>query len=354
MLATTLETLAVFQKDINRAMEAYFEANGSHEMAPHSLQAYKFLREFSSRPGKRIRGALAMVAYKMFDGPDHRTALNLAIAVELIQNYLLIIDDVMDRSEKRRGAPTIHEEYLKVLPKNFAGPEARHLSNMLGVSVGVIAQHMASELLASQDAPPANLRQMQMLFHKNILATCYGQVEDLFNNAMQDAAEDAIIRTYILKNSYYTFINPLQCGAALAGADDKTLALISRFGIHAGVAFQLQDDIIGMFGDEKQTGKSAMDDLREGKMTVLIHHGLANGDKEQVANIRAALGNSGLTAEQHDRVRATLKAIGSYGYVADMAKHEVAEALRILGAFKSRPGYEFLRGLLDYIIEREN
>lgn len=348
------KTLRVFQTEINSAMEAYFEGQAINNLPTHSKQALEFLRDFSKRPGKRIRGALAMTGYKMFGGSDNKAALDLAVAIELIQNYLLIIDDVMDRSISRRGEPTVHEQYLAELEKDLSESEARHLSNMLGISVGVVAQHLAAELLSSLDVAPDRLQKAQQLFQANILATCYGQIEDLFNSKERKIDEKSIIEIYTLKNSYYTFINPLQIGATLAGADEKALRAIKNFGIHAGVAFQLQDDVIGMFGDEKKTGKSSMDDLREGKMTVLIHHALDSTDKTQSQTILKALGNKDLTSEYHREVKNILESLGSRGYVSSMAKREAQKASQLLDVFGESEEKKFLQNLLVFIIERES
>ncbi len=351
----TLSTLKAFQNEVSGAINAYFAANHAQKAAPNGIQAYELLREFTQRPGKRVRGILAIVAYEMFGGTSHKTALDMAVAIELVQSFLLIIDDVMDHSKTRRGGSTVHEQYFEQLAKDFADPKARHLSNMLGVSVGVIAQHMAAELLANLDGSATDLRRVQTLFHKNILATCYGQIEDLYSDATQKRSkEDEILQIYALKNSYYTFINPLQTGAALAGASENDLSIMNKFGIHAGVAFQLHDDLIGIFGDENKTGKSNMDDLREGKMTLLIHHGLTHGNQKQAAAIKAALGNDKITNSQHLSVQTILQEVGSRQYVTNMAKQEVDKALGVLAEFKHYPRYDFLTELLKYMIEREN
>jgi geranylgeranyl pyrophosphate synthase len=143
----------------------------------------------------------------------------------------------------------------------------------------------------------------------------------------------------------------------LAGADDNELAPLSEFGRHAGLAFQLHDDFIGMFGDEKVSGKSAMDDLREGKMTLLMRHALPQANTEQLRTLETALGNKDVTREQHEAVKQLLEELGSReyvkqeAYVAAEAARKVLQSKRDMWSIKAS---EFLEELLDYIVSRDH
>ncbi|HSX27416.1 MAG TPA: polyprenyl synthetase family protein [Patescibacteria group bacterium] len=348
------QDLKGIQKDIDIALANYLSALAPPVNTGQAIKALELLKEFSSRSGKRLRGAMAIIAYQMFGGKNHKSALKLAVAIELIQNYLLIVDDVMDHSKSRRRLPTIHEQYLGLIKSSLPIEKTVHLSNMLGINVGLIAQHMASEYLATIDDDPNRLLKTHKLFHANILNTCYGQIEDLFNNSYRQVGEEEIIQTYILKSSYYSFINPLQLGATLAGASAKDIEILKQFGVHAGLAFQLQDDLIGMFGDQEKSGKSNTDDLKEGKMTLLIHHGLAHSSPQEFKKIHEALGNDKLTLKQYADVQNILEKAGSREFVQQRAKEESRLALECIEPLKSRrEGYDFLNSLLTYIIKRD-
>lgn len=321
-------------------------ANGEH--------VYELLREFALRPGKRIRGALGMVAYDMFGGKNHQAALDLALAVELVQNYLLIVDDVMDRSELRRGGQTVHRQYQDLLQREYASPSHEHLGNMIGVNVGLIAQHLAVLVLSSIDEAPERVLRAERIFQTNIAATGFGQMDDLLNEAGQLLTLDDVRHMYMLKSSYYSFVNPLQLGAVLAGAGDEVLAPIKQFGEYAGVAFQLQDDLLGMFGDEQATGKSNLDDLREGKMTLLMRHALSHANPTELKVLQNALGNKAVTPAQHAAVQAVLVRLGSRDYITQEAQ-TAAQAARDVLATQTwdASGKEFLVALMDYIVVRE-
>lgn len=324
------------------------------DVSANGERVYKLLREFALRPGKRIRGALAMVAYDMFGGKNHRAALDLALAVELVQNYLLIVDDVMDRSELRRGGQTIHRQYQGMLQREYATRDFEHLGNMIGVNVGLIAQHFAVLVLSSIDELPERVLRAERIFQTNVAATGFGQMDDLMNEAGQPMTLDDVRHMYMLKSSYYSFVNPLQLGAVLAGADDGVLEPIKQFGERAGLAFQLQDDLLGMFGDQHITGKSSLDDLREGKMTLLVRHALKAASPAELRTLKGALGNKDVTSAQHTAVQAVLVRLGSRDYVAQEAR---AAAQAALGTLTAQPwnvsGKAFLTRLMDYIVVRE-
>lgn len=348
--------LKEFQSDINDHMKRYFETAAPDlgaDFTGNGQEAFNKIKVFSMLPGKRIRGTMAMVGYHVAGGTNRQAALDLAVAVELIQNYLLIVDDVMDRSLTRRGATTVHEAYINELQDDHSHVEALHIGNMLGVNVGLLAQHMASELVGRLDEEPQNVLKVVSLLHKNVAVTCYGQLEDLLNNVSRTIDEEAILTAMRLKSSYYTFINPLQLGAVLAGVEGDLIEEMYQFGLLAGVAFQIQDDIIGLFGDEKNTGKSVTDDLEEGKITLLINHALQNGSSDDVAAIRSVLGSESITVAQHQKIKDIVTATGSLEYSQHKAKEFAAQARSVLQASSwPKDDVQFIDGLMHYVIER--
>ena len=354
---TGLELLRSLQSEIDVRMADYFagdEFQLDTALTPNGEYARGLLEEFSLRPCKRLRGALVILAYEMFGGTNRQTALDAAVAMELAQNYLLIVDDVMDRSATRRGGETMQLKYKALIAHKYPGLDLDHTGNMLGINTGLIAQHMAARLLGRVHEDPARVLKALDLFHKNIATTGYGQLDDLFNDATALLSAEEIIHLCELKTSYYTFINTLQTGAVLAGATDADLAAFHKFGLHAGLAFQLQDDIIGMFGSEKISGKSALDDLREGKVTLLMEHALTHVGEQDLTTLRAALGNAELTSDQHNQVKRILEAAGSRQYVSELAHAESTAARQVLDTQTDwdRTAVDLLAELLQYIVER--
>jgi geranylgeranyl diphosphate synthase type I len=291
----------------------------------------------------------------LFGGADHLVALDLSLVMELTQSYLLLVDDVMDRSEQRRGGPTMQLQYWQTIRMTQSGPTTAHASNMLAITVGLMAQHLAAAQLSATAVPAGNIRRAEQLFHRNLLATSSGQIDDMLGSIGQPGDLEQTLYMYGLKSGYYTFINPLQMGAALAGADDAALAALRTLGWHAGIAFQLHDDLLGMFGDVQQTGKSSLDDLREGKLTVLIQHALAHADVAQRQLVQRALGNKKVTVRQRAAVQQVLEVLGSRQYVQDRAAQEMQTALGVLDVqqgWRAEP-LGFVRSLLQQLLYRD-
>lgn len=311
------------------------------------------LQDFSTRPGKRIRGSLGAWSYdQMASKKLSAPGLRLAVAIELVQNYLLIVDDVMDRSDSRRGKPTIHKLFES--EKVLGGDE--HLAGMLGVNVGLLALHMAGWVLGTMREKPERVSKASAVFQRNIAATVFGQVDDLYQHISRDVGHSDILRTYYLKSSSYTFVNPLQLGIILAGKDTpKRLAEIDKFGSAAGIAFQLRDDMLGVFGDPKLTGKSNLDDIKEGKLTLLMHYALANASRTQVKELRSYLGNPKFSQANLTRCQKILIDCEAQAFVNKRIKFyaKAAKASASGNRLWSPAAKAFLNQLVDFISERQ-
>jgi len=347
------------KREIDARVAAYFASAEIHmgvALSPVSDRALQLLAEFTMRPSKRLRGILAVVAYKMFGGNSHDAALDLALAMELAQSYLLIIDDVMDRSLTRRGGPTIHTEYVAALHTDFPNRNAAHEANMAAVIMGELAQHLASAVLNTVDAPAERVLTAERLFHINLAATGHGQLDDLFSSVGYAQNIEETVAMYVRKTCHYTFINPLQTGAALAGASSDDIEALKTFGIYAGIAFQLQDDDIGMFGKTETSGKSNLDDLREGKLTVLMRHALAHASGSDLPTLQRALGNKRVTQRQHHAVQGILEQIGSREYTQQEMQQANTGAVAVLTMQKhwDETSKLFLRSVLVSLTNRTN
>jgi geranylgeranyl pyrophosphate synthase len=243
-----------------------------------------------------------------------------------------------------------------MLERDNMSDAAEHLGNMLGLNVGLMAQHLSAQVLNEIKDKPERVVRAQQIFQKNMAATSFGQLDDLMNQAGQSSTIADTRRMYMLKSGYYTFINPLQLGAALAGAGEEQLEPIREFGEYAGLAFQLQDDLLGMFGEEAAIGKSSIDDLREGKMTLLMRHALAHADTKQLKEVRTALGNEDVTRQQHSRVCTILTELGTREYVVRAAQEAARSGLAVVATQTSwsEEGRECLSELVDYAVLRGN
>ncbi len=347
-----------YREKINAELESFFNALPDKlglDLSKDSLIALTMLQEYCLRPGKRIRGSLAAFSYDYAAG-DHfgASGLRLAVAFELIQSYFLIIDDVMDKSATRRGKPTIHELYGQ---SSTTWAHDQHTTNMLAINVGLIAQHLANIAIAELPEKPELITKLFSQLHRNIAGTTFGQIDDLVQQIGEDVNEQDIMRKYLLKSSYYTYISPLQSGLTLAGVtDQKTLQEVREFGDAAGVAFQLHDDYLGVFGEAAKTGKSNLDDLQEGKYTLLIQHALEHTDQQGKTLLLESVGNNELTENQAVAVRQVLSESGAKSYLQQQTKDYASQATAIIQAssYWNEESKRVLEELVTFTVSRES
>lgn len=323
--------------------------------------------------GKRLRGAFVYYAYLMLGGKNHSEIIKTSAFVELIHNYILIIDDIQDNSELRHGKQTLHnryEDYYRqlILPirkrkmkrhledYEFDG-DPQHFGISIGLMGGLILSHYAQMIfLKTKFDHNLKTRALEKL-NRTIVDTAYGQTVDIYGEKVGDVDEEYVLNVHKYKTGKYTYENPLHIGAILAGGNDDDLKALSQYAIPGGIAFQIQDDILGMFGDEEKTGKPADSDLREGKWTLLIVKALERGNQRQKKTLITALGNKNLTKEDHEEVKKIIIETGSLQYSKDLAIAYVKKAKRALKRnakpYWNKEGVDFLEGIADYMINRE-
>jgi geranylgeranyl diphosphate synthase type I len=214
----------------------------------------KKIHQLSLR-GKMVRGMLVKLSYQACGGRDIKKAVKLSAGIEILETSFLILDDVMDQDETRRGIPTIHKQF------------AKQKDNWYGVSMainsGVLALTLAYELIENE--------QVLAEIFKYSEQTAFGQALDITLKPLDKLERQDIDKIHYYKTVCYTTLLPVTAGAVLAGEKNKAkLKALKNYALYLGQAFQIQDDILGVFGDSKTTGKPAGNDLREGKRTYLI------------------------------------------------------------------------------------
>lgn len=315
-----------------------------------SREACEILEEYTLRGGKRIRAILMIMGYKLFGGMGEEI-IKAASSLELIQSYLLIHDDIMDQSELRRGRKTVHRIYEDLhLKKGFGGSPKRFGENM-GIILGDLADAYAMEILTSSDFPPERKVRAVEKLNEIIEYTGYGQIIDIYSGKVDNFGEEDLLLLHKYKTARYTIEGPLVLGAILAGHTGEG---IENFAIPVGVAFQIQDDILGLFGSEEKLGKPVTSDLAEGKKTLLIIKALERSSEEERRIIERALGNPALTLEQLNEVRKIVRETGSLDYSREIAERLVREGKEALNRLdvKNEEIKKVLLWFADYMIQR--
>lgn len=357
------EKLIEFVGIINHELENYFdkELSSPFGVSGEEKKLSKFIlehiKEHNLRPAKRLRASLAYYSYKMLGGGDKNVALDAAMSVELVHTALLMHDDFMDQDHTRRGLPTTHK-YFENYHKNSAFRfESEHYGNAMAVNAGDVALCLGYEILTSTSAN-AKLKNIAISrFLRGITNTAYGQSYDVTLEAKGVGKEKDIINLHHAKTAIYTYENPLHIGAILADAKPRDLEIISEYAIPAGIAFQLQDDILGLFGNPKKTGKPAHSDLRQGKMTLLIIKALKEADAKQKNLLLKYWGDRNVTDESADIVRKIVSQTGSLDYSKRVSRKWAKKAQFAIPKMKregwSRESIEYLDGIAQYMIERK-
>ncbi|OGX08948.1 MAG: hypothetical protein A2Z88_07605 [Omnitrophica WOR_2 bacterium GWA2_47_8] len=234
---------------------------------------YESIREFTLREGKRIRPLLLILSYKGYSKKRIKPPESLFYAstcMELLHSFMLIHDDIIDRSDLRRGKPTLHKLLGKVAPAD----KRERLGSDLGIIAGDIVYALAIDAFLSIDEAPLRKEKALKYFIQTATFTAMGEYIDTLHGVfpVSKITEKDVFLNYTLKTARYTFDCPLVVGAILAGAPEKDIRLLSDLGIKVGQAFQIQDDILGIFDSQKNIGKSILCDLAESKKTLLVCH----------------------------------------------------------------------------------
>lgn len=310
-----------------------------------------------NRPGKRLRGALVMVGYEMCGGRDEAMIARAATAIEMLHTYILTIDDIQDRSLLRRGEPTVHELLAAYHRHNGFVGDSAHAGVSLALNAALAGGHAAQVLLAGLSVDPQLRLNVIGIVNHTMIVTAHGQTADITNELDPRITSEDIEHALEWKTAHYTFLNPLCVGMVLAGADCKDTDAIRDYALHAGKAFQITDDMLGIFGDEATAGKSNLDDIREGKRTLLVASALERATKKDREFLLAMLGNSQLTREQFKQCQQIIRSSRALEHVRAEAKTHIRQATAALDAAPKHwhaGNVAFLRTLAEYLIARQS
>ena len=286
--------------------------------------------------GKRLRPAFCYWGWRGAGAPDSDAVVRAAASLELLHACALIHDDVMDGSDIRRGQPAAHRRFARLHEVSGWLGSADAFGTGGAILVGDLCLAWADELLYASGLDAAALTAGKPVLDEMRTELMAGQYLDLLEQAQGTGSVEGAMRVLRYKSAKYTVERPLQLGAALAGAGTDLAALYSAYGLPLGEAFQLRDDVLGVFGDPAETGKPAGDDLREGKRTLLVAYAMAEATAAGVALLRARLGDAALDEAGVDDLRTVIQTSGALARVEDLIGRLTGDALAALAA--AEPG----------------
>ena len=275
--------------------------------------------------GKRIRPALVLAAHRAFAGAESQSAIRLAAAFELLHTAFLIHDDVIDHDLVRRGAPNVAGRFaLDAVARGVPAARANDYGEASAILAGDLLISGAHRLVAELDAPGDVRAALLELLDEGVFLAAAGEHADVRFAAGATPGERDILSMIENKTASYSFSAPLRAGALLGGATPDAVELLGEIGRHLGVAFQLRDDVLGVYGSTAVTGKSVLGDLREGKETLLIAYARGHARWSAVA---VEFGRPDLDDDAAARLRAAIEASGARSRVEDLIAERCGAAI---------------------------
>jgi geranylgeranyl diphosphate synthase type I len=350
--------LAEYKQAIDSDIEQYAKYIQKSTLQQYGANARLEIDAFLSileRGGKRIRGALIMQGYVMSGGTNRAMITQAARAIEMLHAYILIIDDIQDRSVMRRGGEAAHTILGNYHRKHDLAGDSGHFGLAIALNAALAGAHAAQTILANLDAPEQLRLNVMSIMNRTMLITAHGQTNDIVNEVVAEVDEMDIERVLEWKTAHYTVLNPLHVGMVLAGADCQATDAITDYAMQTGKAFQITDDILGTFGSEFESGKSPMDDTREGKRTLLTLYALEHTNHANKNFLIQMLGNTQLTPAEFERCKDILTESGALEYAQTQAQKHIGQGIAALDKEAARwtaEGTQFLRGLAQYLLVR--
>ncbi|MDK8625383.1 polyprenyl synthetase family protein [Corynebacterium appendicis] len=305
---------------VERELEVFFQENAAkiNQIGAPVAEAVGHLRDFVLGGGKRIRPTYGWVGYAASAGKNCAESPNAVLravsALELIQACALIHDDIIDASDTRRGKPTVHRAISAEHAKRSWHGDSDTFGENVAILIGDLALAWADDIWRYSGVSDEALKRAAEPWRGMRAEVIGGQILDIALEASGSESVELADSVNRYKTAAYTVERPLHLGAALAGAGEETIAALRGYGRDIGIAFQLRDDLLGVFGDPAITGKPAGDDLREGKRTVLYALALRAADDSDPAaakKLRTGIG----TATDADDIAELARIIETTGAV---------------------------------------
>lgn len=352
-----IDLLKNYQKRLAPYLKSFFDEKlkQANKIDPLAKEAVEMIADFVIAGGKRLRPALMYYGHLGAGGTNSDKIVKASMSIELTHTFLLIHDDIIDRDESRHGVRTIHERYKTIAKKIFPLTNAERFGNSMAMLAGDMASSMNYDILLKSEFPSKNIVKALDRLQEIVYVTISGEMVDVVLEARGSATEEDIMRMYKGKTARYTFEGPLHLGASLAGADGDFFEKISAYSIPIGIAFQIRDDILGIFGKQKKLGKPVGSDIIEGKQTILVVKALEMGSKEERKKLKNLLGKNDISLEEIELFREIIKKTGSLDYAHDLSNKFVQEALLALTKtdLANKEAEQFLNGIAQFIIKRK-
>ena len=325
-----------------------------NELIDHNMKLFTNLNS----DGKLVRGVLVNLGYSLINEKDVDYSYDLALAFEIFQTAILVHDDIIDNADLRRGKETIHSSNYNNYYK-LTGNEglSKKVSDSVAICMGDMGFYYANKVISTSYEKDKNLGRVLSYFNDIVIKTIKGELLDIVLPFLEQShlshgnLEEDIMLIYKLKTAYYTVIGPLCCGMMLNGANDDQINDITKFGYDVGVAFQIQDDILGIFGKDTDLKKNMGSDIEEFKQIILYSY---VKEKQEYYDELIKYYGKKATEKEIAKVQEIFEKSGALKYAEDMVEKLYNDALVILDDIDwiSEDKKETLRGFVEYLRRR--
>ena len=344
------------RKDIDYALTNFVQCENRYlskigtELDPVAQGIEKFLLE----GGKRLRPLFAYVGYLATGEKASAEVVRAISSLELIHVCALIHDDVMDGSNTRRGAPSIHKLFEAMHQKEILQGSASKFGIGAAILIGDLALVWSAQMLHNSGIQNQDLINVLPFYDEMRVELMAGQYLDVYEQSLASQSIERSMKVARYKSGKYTIERPLHFGGSLGGASNDLLSTFTKYGIPLGEAFQLRDDLLGVFGDPKVTGKPSGDDLREGKRTALIAATMDRANDSQLKYLSKYFGDPNLSEDQVHQIQEIITDSGAQSHIESMIEQLAQSALTAL-TFEgiSSIGKELLTQLVNLSTKRK-
>ena len=327
------------------------------DIDPTLVDVVQLIEQQVLRGGKRTRPLFANIGCNLHSKkkPEEKGVFVAGICVELIHQFLLIHDDIADRDEKRYGEKSLHEAYKSILARKYKA-QSSHYGNALAMGAGDLVYVLALDALSGSDFSDKNKIAAQRVISTYLAQTVAGWTQQFFSlfSPIENITEEDYLRSTALVAAYYTVEGPLLVGTALAGNSEFNESL-SQYAYHVGLAFQIQDDILGMFGKTNKTGKPVGNDFREGKKSILVIKAYEKASTKDRNFVKQNIGKE-IGIEKLERVQKLIIDTGALDYSKQLAVHHAQKGVKSLNNLSDnadKKQVNILRNIAQFLVERD-
>lgn len=324
---------------INEILDKEISKYEDNEFIKESLKELKRL----SQGGKRVRGYLIKLGQMLF-GKDDDSYVDLAAAIEIFQTAILIHDDIIDEADKRRGMDTINAKYKG------------HIGVAKGICIGDLGFFISYRIINNANISDNLKDEIVKIYSKTLHNTVNGEIVDVelplksldFHKGMD---EKIIYDIYVNKTAWYTIIGPILIGAASAGASEEDKEKLIEMGTNLGIAFQIKDDLLGLYSSVSDMGKT-LNDIKEGKQTIIYKYAIDHASKEELEVIGKYYGNPNVTEEESNLIIDLFDKLGAKENAENLVKKYTDNGISVIETMDVQNKDLFME-FANYLLKRD-